>query len=498
MPIESKGVRKHLLSDVIEKLRHAYIDLGFREVYNPIFIEEGDIYKQWGREAPTILDRCFYLATLPRPDVGIDQDKLDLLKKMGVALEPKKKTVLQKVFHNYKKGLFDSDELITKLAETLSINEDKALMVLSTFPELKHKGPIATNLTLRSHMTSGWFLTLKEFQDKEPLPIKLFSVDLCFRREQALDATHLRCYHSASSVVMDRQVDIEYVEQVIKGLFKPFGIEEVKYVKKRRSASYYEKNSETEVFVRVKDRKDWVEVADFGMYSNKVLKRYRVMYPVLNLGLGAERLAMVIYGFSDVRKLVYPQFYVQLELSDREIASSVTIDKVPRTEEGKRMQRAIIEGCERYGDMPSPCEYTVYDGKMLGKKVTVKLVQNEKGKRLLGRAAFNEVLAYDGNILGIPRKDETLSKRELIKAARERGVQTGIRYIDSLAAVAATDIEEAVKSGKKGFVMKRAMTSTAGELNIRVREDVLRFITSKNKRIDLRGPVFMMVVAQIE
>ncbi|MCP8319077.1 MAG: O-phosphoserine--tRNA ligase [Candidatus Methylarchaceae archaeon HK01B] len=498
MSIESKGVRRHLLSDVIEKIRHAYVDLGFREVYNPIFIEEEDIYKQWNNEAPTILDRCFYLATLPRPDVGIDQDKLNLLKKKGVVLEPKKKTVLQKVFHNYKKGLFDGDELITKLAETLSIDEDKALIIMSTFPEVKRKRPIATNLTLRSHMTSGWFLTLKEFQDKEALPIKLFSVDLCFRREQALDATHLRCYHSASSIVMDRQVDPEYVKQVVKGLLKPFGIETVKYVRKKRSASYYEKDSETEVFVRVKGRKDWVEVADFGIYSNKVLKRYKITYQVLNLGLGAERLAMAIYGFSDVRKLVYPQFYVQLELSDQEIASSVTIDKVPRTEEGKRIQHAIIEGCERYGDMLSPYEYNVYDGKMLGKRITVKLVQNEKGKRLLGRAAFNEVVAYDGNILGIPRKDEAISNRELIKAAREKGVSTGIRYIDSLAAVVANDIEEAVKLGKKGFVMKRAMTSTAGELNIKVREDVLRFITSKNKRIDLRGPVFMMVVTQIE
>jgi len=242
---KSKRVRKHILSDVLEKLRHTYVDLGFKEVYNPIFIEERDIYKQWGNEAPTILDRCFYLSTLPRPDIGINQEKLDTIKKW-VDIEPKKKIVLQKVFHNYKKGFFDSDKLVTKIAETLSINEDKALMVLSAFPELKHKRPNVTNLTLRSHMTSGWFLTLKEFQDKESLPIKLFSVDLCFRREQALDATHLRSYHSASSVIMDRQVDQEQIKQIVGGLLKPFGITVVKYEKKKRSASYYEKNTETE------------------------------------------------------------------------------------------------------------------------------------------------------------------------------------------------------------------------------------------------------------
>ncbi|MCP8313822.1 MAG: O-phosphoserine--tRNA ligase, partial [archaeon] len=128
----------------------------------------------------------------------------------------------------------------------------------------------------------------------------------------------------------------------------------------------------------------------------------------------------------------------------------------------------------------------------------LKIIQNEEGKRLLGRAAFNEIVVYNGDILGIPKEDEDFPKRELIKEARENGVPVGIRYIDSLAAFVANGIEEAIESGKKEFFMKRAMTSTSGELNIKVKEDALKFITSKNKRIDLRGPVFMMVKAQIE
>jgi len=496
--IESKNARKHPLSYVIERIRQAYLDIGFREVYNPIFIEEKDIYKQWGEEAPTILDRCFYLATLPRPDVGISQDKVKLLKNMGVDIEPEKKVLLQKVFHSYKKGLFDGEELIAKIAEVLSIEEDKALTVLSTFPELKQKRAIVSNLTLRSHMTSGWFSTLKEFQDRESLPTKLFSIDLCFRREQALDATHLRSYHSASGIIMDKEVKPEDAKQVAEGLLETVGIVEIKYVKKKRSASYYEKDTETEVFVTSKGNKDLVEVADFGIYSKDVLNKYGIKHSVLNLGLGVERLAMAIYGSSDVRKLIYPQFYAQLELSDIEIASSICIDRIPRTKEGERVKNAIVKACEKYGDTPSPFEHNAYDGRVLGKKVVVSLVQNEKGKKTLGRAAFNEIVVYDGNILGIPKGDEGLSKKDSIAEVKRKGVHTGIRYIDSLAALAALGIEEAVESGKKEFIMKRAMTSTSGEINIKVREDVLRFITSKNKRIDLRGPVFMMVRAQIE
>ncbi|MEM3383385.1 MAG: O-phosphoserine--tRNA ligase [Nitrososphaerales archaeon] len=495
MVIESKIFGKHPLSEVMEKLRNVYLDLGFKEVYNPIFIEEKDIYKQWGNEAPIILDRCFYLATLPRPDIGISKDKLDQLRKMGINLEQDKKLALQTIFHDYKKGLFHSEDLIHKIAETLSIDDDKASMILTAFPELKQKKAIATNLTLRSHMTSGWFLTLKEFQ-KEKLPVKLFSIDLCFRREQTLDETHLRCYHSASSVIMDEELSLEDAKNVAERLLNSFGIKEIKYVKKKRSASYYEKDTETEVFVKVKSDKDWVEVIDFGIYSNVVLKKYRIYYPVLNLGLGVERLTMTIYCFSDIRKLVYPQFYAELDLSDSEIASSITIEKIPQTEAGKRIQAAIIEACEKYGDTPSPFEYTAYDGEILGKRVIVKLVQNEEGKKLLGQAAFNDIVVYDGNILGIPKKGD-FPKIELIKNARERGIPVGIRYIDSLAALVANGIEEAIKSGKNDFIMKRAMVSTSGELNIKVREDALKFITSNNKKIDLRGPVFMMVRAQI-
>ncbi|MEM3437337.1 MAG: O-phosphoserine--tRNA ligase, partial [Nitrososphaerales archaeon] len=477
--------------------RHAYIDLGFKEVYNPIFIEEKEIYKQWGNEAPTILDRCFYLATLPRPDIGISKDKLDQLKKIGFNLEQEKRIALQSIFHDYKKGLFNGEDLIPKIAEVLLIDEDKASMILSAFPELKQKRAKVTNLTLRSHMTSGWFLTLKEFQN-EKLPVKLFSIDLCFRREQTLDATHLRSYHSASSVVMDEELKLEDAKSIAEGLLNSFEIKEIKFVKKKRSASYYEKDTETEVFVRAKSESDWVEVIDFGIYSNVVLKKYKIFYPVLNLGLGVERLTMAIYGFSDIRKLVYPQFYTELQLSDLEIASSITIDKIPRTEAGKRIQAAIIEACEKYGDNPSPFEYIVYDGKMLGRRVIVKLFQNEEGKKLLGRAAFNNIVVYDGNILGVPKEDRDFSKMELIKNARERGVPVGIRYIDSLAAFVASSIEEAIKSGKNDFIIKRTMVSTSGELNIKVGEDALKFITSKNKRIDLRGPVFMMVRVQIE
>ena len=68
--------KSHPLYDTIFKLREAYLKLGFDEVVNPVFINEDEVYKQFGPEAPAILDRCFYLAGLPRPDIGIEKDKI--------------------------------------------------------------------------------------------------------------------------------------------------------------------------------------------------------------------------------------------------------------------------------------------------------------------------------------------------------------------------------------------------------------------------------------
>ncbi|WP_225369298.1 hypothetical protein [Methanobrevibacter arboriphilus] len=62
-------------------LREAYLRLGFSEAVNPLFIDKNDVYKQFGPEAPAVLDRCFYLAGLPRPDIGIGVDKINYIKK---------------------------------------------------------------------------------------------------------------------------------------------------------------------------------------------------------------------------------------------------------------------------------------------------------------------------------------------------------------------------------------------------------------------------------
>lgn len=100
----------HPLNDTITKLRQAYLMLGFSETINPLFIEEDHIYRQFGPEAPAVLDRCFYLAGLPRPDIGIGMDKIERIEGLGVLLDEEKIQSLKEVFRSYKKGNTSGDD----------------------------------------------------------------------------------------------------------------------------------------------------------------------------------------------------------------------------------------------------------------------------------------------------------------------------------------------------------------------------------------------------
>lgn len=487
--------KPHPLFETFIKLREAYLNLGFEETLNPLFIEETDIYKQWGDEAPAILDRIYYLSGLSRPDVGLSQEKISEMETFGVKLTEQKKTIFQKVLHDYKKGVIASDDLIEEIALALKIDNEIASKILALFPEFKQLTPTPTRLTLRSHQTSGWFLTLSALQYKKSLPIKLFSIDRCFRREQQEDATHLRSHHSASCVVMDKSVTIETGKEVARGLIKQLGFEEIKFQKKKRSANYYQADTETEVFVLSKAHNEWIEVADFGIYSPQALANYGLKYPVLNLGMGTERMAMLFYGFKDIRELVFPQFYAPFELSDRQIVEMIKIESVPTTEVGKQIARAIADVSAENKDAVAPCEFEVWKGNLFNKKVIVKVLEVEAGKKLLGPAGLNQIYVYNGNTIGIPPTG--WEEKEEVKLIRERGISTGIRYIDAFANRAATKIEEAVRHGRREITIRVGIVKLPSDINLKINGVALRYITANKKTIDVRGPVFLAAKAEI-
>ena len=484
--------KPHPVFETIQKLREAYLRLGFEEAMNPVIIEEAEVKKQFGKEALAVLDRCYYLAGLPRPDIGISNERVKQMNAYFTNdLSKDQVEALQNTLHRYKKGEIDGDDLVYEIADSMGVDDMAVTKVFDTvLPELKSLAPVPSGSTLRSHMTSGWFLTLAEIWDKKLFPIKLFSVDRCFRREQQEGEIRLRSYHSASCVLCDEEVSIDDGKDIATGLISQFGFKKIRFRKDEKRSKYYMPDTQIEVFSD-HPQIGWVEVATFGIYSPTALAQYDIPYPVMNLGLGVERLAMILHDANDVRALAFPQFYAPWALTDVEIAGMIQIEQAPGTAEGAELAKSIVRVSEENGNAESPCEFLAYRGPLFGQDIEVMVIEQEENTLLCGPASLNEIVVHEGSILGIPRTKKW-------NKVFEAGVPTGIRFLDAFAALSAHEIETWVKeqSAEDEKSIRVKIVRSGADINIKIDDLAMRHITSNKKKIDVRGPVFMCVRAK--
>jgi len=200
--------KTHLLTTYSEKARNILRDMGFDEVVLKPIWDEQHVKLQYGPEAPAILDRLYYLATLPRPDIGLSDEKKKLMGRRIKGFNNFKK--LQDILKDYKRGKIDSGEDFTEALVTgLNIKtEDAYFLINDVFSELKEVRPEPSTLTLVSHLTTAWFPTLQAIQGKRELPVMLFTLGWRFRREQREDPTHMRAHYNLSMVVMNEDFTI--------------------------------------------------------------------------------------------------------------------------------------------------------------------------------------------------------------------------------------------------------------------------------------------------
>ncbi|HEX3001980.1 MAG TPA: O-phosphoserine--tRNA ligase [Methanoregula sp.] len=510
-----KGYRRaqaHPVFATINRLRETYLSMGFDEAEVPVIIDEKDIYRQFGPEAMAVLDRVFYLGGLPRPNVGIARKQLDEINEILRShkdphvhestvpapgahpsgnyqqMTPETEERLRETLHAYKKSEIDGDELTFELAKVLGVDDGLVVHILdAVFPEFRALAPESSRSTLRSHMTSGWFLTLGSIWDKSPLPIRMFSVDRCFRREQAEGPTRLMTYHSASCIVAGDGVTIEDGKAVSEALLSAFGYTDFRFQPDEKRSKYYMPDTQTEVYARHPVH-GWVEVATFGMYSPSALAEYGVGVPVMNLGLGVERLAMIAYGANDVRQMVYPQFFPR-PLSDREIAKAVHLREEPSSPEGMMLARAIARVAAENGTAQGPCSFDAWEGLLGVTRVKVVVEETESNAKLCGPACANEIFVHDGSVLGVPDAEKW-------KQVRTEGVPTGLSYLSAVSALAAARIEDAARCGKETTVQVK-MAKLPSDINLKIDEYAMRFITDSKKKVDVRGPVFLSVRSAI-
>ena len=507
-----KRALAHPVFATINRLRETYLSLGFDEAENPVIIDEKDIYRQFGPEAMAVLDRVFYLGGLPRPNVGIARKQLDEINEILMShksplvhadfvpagevhnrksyppMTKETEEHLRETLHAYKKSEIDGDELTVELAKVLGVDDALVVHILeAVFPEFRALVPESSRSTLRSHMTSGWFMTLGAIWNHVPLPIRLFSVDRCFRREQAEGPTRLMTYHSASCVVAGEDITNEEGKAVSMALLSAFGYTDFRFQPDEKRSKYYMPDSQTEVYARHPVH-GWVEVATFGMYSPSALAEYGIGIPVMNLGLGVERLAMIAYNSDDVRQLCFPQFFPRT-LTDQDLARAVRLREEPSSPEGKLLTAAIVRVALANATAQGPCSFDAWEGLLGGFKVKVTVEEPESNAKLCGPACANEIFVHDGSILGVPDSEKW-------KQVRTEGIPTGISYLSAVAALAAARIEEAARCGKSTVIQVK-MAKLPSDINLKIDEFAMRAVTDNNKKVDVRGPVFLSVRSTI-
>ncbi|MHC1586630.1 MAG: O-phosphoserine--tRNA ligase [Candidatus Hecatellaceae archaeon] len=492
--VKGREGKRHPVMEVASKLREIFLSYGLEEVLNPSIVGEAEIYRQYGPEAPIILDRCFYLAELPRPDLGVDSKTLAKIREAVPSFTEDKAEGLKRIFRAYKEGKIDSGALAEEIVERLDVKPEEATTILSFFPELIRLEPKPTRQVLRSHMTSLWFPVMAALQDKRPLPIKLFSIGPKFRREQRLDSLHLYESYVASVAIMGEDLTLEDGTALTRAVLAELGFKEARFKVKKATSKYYAPGTEMEVFIRFGD--EWVEVGDQGLYSPVALANYDIRHPVFNVGFGVERIAMLLTGEADIRKLSYPQFYVEAKFTDAELASMLRLERRPATEEGWNLARALVEAAITHGEALGPCEFKAFEGQIGGCKVKAYVYEKDAGAKLLSPAALNTIYVYKASIIAIPPKG--FEENPLVAEARSHGVSTGIRFLDAVAAGFAAEVEAKAQAGEKGEVDHRVrMVKQPSDVNVEIPPQALKYITSKGGRIIVKGPLFLGLKALI-
>ena len=499
--------RVHPIFETIHNLRNIYLRLGFSETMNPLIVDEKEIKKQFGRESLAVLDRCYYLAGLPKPNIAISDEKINEIKKLfDLKNEDEILRVInniKKIFHDYKKGKIDGDDLLFELSDKTNIKYELTSKLLDNiFPEFKTLKPVSSTKTLRSHMTSGWFLTLSELLKIKSPPFHLFSIDRCFRREQEEDPSRLFTYFSASCVVLDENITIDYGKAISESILRQFGFEKFMFKLDTKRSKYYTPDTQIEVYAYhplLKNNNDtkysngWIEVATFGIYSPCALSEYGINYPVMNFGLGVERLSMILYNSKDMRSVTYPQFskYNDWKISDVDLCKEIKLIKYPTTNFGKNISNLIVETAKKYYLMNSPCEYIIWSGTYNNKKVILSILEKEENTKLCGPSLFNEIVVNNGNIYGVINNDKYHYMFE------NESSRTNITYLSAISDSVASDLEKIISLDISNYEWKFKMIKNISDINLRVSPIGLKYIMSNNKKIDVRGPLFITISVKI-
>jgi phenylalanyl-tRNA synthetase alpha chain len=155
----------------------------------------------------------------------------------------------------------------------------------------------AQKVVLRTHTTAA---TARALCDHPEPPFKCFCVGWTYRNE-TIDYKHLPVFHQVDGIIIDREANLATLLGTLAAFYRKMGFDKVRF----KPAFYPYTEPSVDVMVYMESRGAWLEMGGSGIFRPEVTEPLGCTHPVLAWGLGIERLAMIRYGFDDIRQLYH-------------------------------------------------------------------------------------------------------------------------------------------------------------------------------------------------
>ncbi len=241
---------RHVLRSLINEMKQAYTNLGFREVSGPVI-----------ESAFWVFDYLFVPQDHPARDA---QDTFFLSSPESIKLRDKEladaiKSIHEKAWHG--KWSQDTAERAILRTHTTSVTGRYIYKTMKAFKEGK--------------------LSLDE-------PIKMFTIGRVFRNEN-LDYKHLADFCQADGIVIGKNLTLANLFSLLTRIYSSLGVE-VKF-----KPAYFP-FVEPGVEIQIKRNDEWLELGGAGIIRREVTGVDRKNITVLAWGPGVERIALIRHG----------------------------------------------------------------------------------------------------------------------------------------------------------------------------------------------------------
>ena len=252
----SAGGRKHPMTVLIEKVRDAFLNMGFTEIrgryVESAFWNMDALFTAQDHPAREMQD-TFYLDNPSKMDLTEDMAFVDIVRQVHE--------------NGWKTG--------------------------SLGWQYKWSLEEAQRALLRTHTTVN---TVRHIAKKPELPFKVFSIGRIFRNE-AMDSTHLPEFTQIEGIVCEEGADFDMLCGLLKEFYRRMGSEDI------RIRPGYFPYTEPSLEVDIHWKGQWMELGGAGIFRPEVTEPLGVKEPVLAWGLGLERLGMLLWGLEDIRDI---------------------------------------------------------------------------------------------------------------------------------------------------------------------------------------------------